>query len=513
MPLLRKATPEQPRQPVLAPIEGLDYSAPSTFINYRNGFPVNMRVLQGDIRKREGSSALGSVTISGANGIIHLGIYPKLTEAIRLLRMSKTTVEKYNPGSGAWDSLGGSLTGSDTDFISDAVAQNTYVFTNWVNQVRKYTDTGNVQVLAGSPPKCKFLSYLSPYLVAGYVELGDGNHQKVQWTDNDDIEDWSTGNASSAILNAHGATPLRGLKVLNEVDVAYMKDAIYLGRPVDTSEVIKWDLVETGSGLAANRAVSEQAGRHYYMDTHSNDFRMFDGVRSESIGKSVRDFVFPFRNANYDNSAFAIPVLEYDEIWFFVVMQGKTFPQDIWKYNYRYGYWYFDTCDNFRAAAMWFSQSSLQINQLVGTINAQANRIDDYLGSTNSPTYIFGSDDGKTYKLDRTTHNDAGVAVDARFDSIDFKGDKFEQLTRWQKIDFWAKGVGSVTLSYSTDYGSTWTSVGSQTLTSAFKRYTMYFDTLSERIRFRWANSTLAQTFSLRQFYPYYLDREGVVEE
>lgn len=510
MPLLRKATPEIPRRPVLAPIEGLDYSAPSTFINYRNGFPVNMRVLQGDLRKREGASQLGTDTIVGANGILHQGIYPQDDETIKILRMSKSNIEVYNTGTDSWDDITGTaLIGGDNDYFDDAVAQNTYISTNsLINNIRKWAGTGNTALLGGNPPKCKFLEYLSPYLIAGFTDLGLGRHQKAQWTDTGNIEVWSGGNSGSALLRQHGGSPMRGLKNLNEVCVSYMKDAIYLGRNVDTTEVIKWDLAETGSGLMAHRAVVDFNGRHYYMGL--DDFKVFDGVRSESIGKSVRDYVFPFRNTNKEAGNFALLIPEYEEVWFFVIMSGKTYPQDIWKYNYRYGFWYQDTCSNYRTAVQWYQQGSTTIDQMVGTIDAQAQRIDDFLSLTNSPLYVYGSSDGKSYKLDRTTNNDAGVLVDAKYDSIDFKGSRFEQQSRWLQLDFWAKGSGTLRLFYSTEYGINWKSITNVTLTSEFKRYRVFLDVLSERIRFRWLNNTLNETFSLRQFYPYYLDREEV---
>jgi hypothetical protein len=498
MPLLRKA--------VLQPVLGLDYSQPASYLDFRNTFPMNVRYSEGTLRKREGTQGLGS-TISGANGVMHHAIYSTQSENIRLMRMSKTKLEQWNESTTSWDDkTGGSdMTGGDTQYFDTAVAENTLVGTNYHNTLWKYVDgDAGRSVLSASAPVCKFLEYLSPYLVAGYVTGGTNYHLKVQWTDTGDITDWNTGNAGSALL-AHDPDPLRGLLNLNEYQAAYKKNAIYLGRKVDTSDVIKWDLVEVGTGLMNHRCVIEHQGLHYFMGM--NDFRVFNGVRSQSIGGPVRDRVFRQRNPDQDTAHWALHAKDYDEIWFFVVMGSDTYPANVYKYNYRNNFWYEDTAPSYRHGVEWFRQASVTIDDLVGTIDAQAGIIDDYLSTTNSPTYVFGDNSGQTIYGDRSVSNDNGVAIDGRFETIDFVGETFERYKRWLQFDFWGKG-NEVTVSYSTDEGSTWTSLGATTLTGTWTPYRLYFDVYSEKIRFRFQNNTASETFHVRQFYPYYLVRE-----
>jgi len=100
--------------------------------------------------------------------------------------------------------------------------------------------------------------------------------------------------------------------------------------------------------------------------------------------------------------------------------------------------------------------------------------------------------------------------IDGDWQSIDFTADKFEYYKRWLQLDFEAKG-NSIDIEYSIDYGSTWSSIKTNYALSpdwSNKMYRVYFDVVARNIRFRFRNNRSGETFSLRQFYPYYLDRE-----
>lgn len=495
---------------ILQPVLGLDHSQPSTLINYQNGFPQNMRYTRGEIRKREGSKVLGTEAspIPGENGVQHVVIYPTSSEAIRLIRCSKQTIEKFNTVSNGWDSILGSitLTGNDDSYWDDAIVNDKLILTNYTDPLMSYSDGDDaVAQISGTPPQCKYLEFLSPYLVAGYVSTGINNHMIVKWPDTNTLTDWSVGNASSALLD-HEGDAIRGLKRLNEFCVAYKKNSLYLGRPVSTSEVIKWDLQEVGTGLMNHRCVVEQKGNHYFMGLH--DFHVFNGVRSESIGQKIREHVFSSRNSEKDSRHHAVHVKDYDEVWFFIVGLGEDWPSHIWKYNYRYDFWYYDTCDRYRTGTEWFIQSSVTIDDLVGTIDEQGGSIDDYLSTTNAPSYVFGTQFGLTLRLDSSSNNDRiTIPIPARYDSMDLTGELFENYKRWLFLDLWASG-NALTVYYSTDYGDSWKKVKEVELTGSIAMHRVYFDVVADHIRFRFENKEAGQTFFLRQFQCYYSVRE-----
>ena len=506
MPLLRK--------PVLMPIVGLDYMNPSTMINDRGGFPKNMRLSRNDLRKREGKTLFQTGAMSGAARVMNLATYPLTSQAIRIIRFSKVGAEKYNSDTGAWDDItGAAFTGSDDDFFSATVAENKIIVTNGVDAIRTHdddTDFTDLVASSGSVPKTKFLEYNGGYLLAAYTtKAGETYPTGIDWTDINDITAWGSGNYGSTLLH-HDPLPIRGLKNLNEYTIAYKKNSIYAGRKVDTSDIFIWDLLYTGIGLMASRALVDFRGSHYFMGT--DDFYIFNGIKPESIGdQTVKREVFSRLDGTYQTRSFAVHVTEMDEVWFFIVTSGNTWPTEIWKYNYRTGYWYFDTCDQITAAIAYYSAASVSWNSLVGSWNSQTWRWDDKLASAESPIIIFGDSSGNTLKQDTLVNNDNGSAIDGEWQSMDFVGsDKFENYSRWLQLDFEAKG-NSVDIAYSTDYGSTWHTIKTNyTLTSNWpsKMYRIYFDVVARNIRFRLRNNRPGETFSLRQLYPFYLQRE-----
>lgn len=507
--LLKKGSLLLQRRQLLRVASGVDYSKPSTLVDTSIIFPQNVRLQQEEIRKREGKTQFGTGTISGANGIVHLATYPMNTEVIKLLRMSKTTVEVYNSNTDTWDNITGTaLTGIDTDFFDDTLAEDTYLFTQkGVGPIRKWTGTGNTSALGGAGvPQARFLEYLEPYLIVGYLDSGAEKHQAVQWTDSGNITAWSGGNSGSALLR-YNATPLRGLHLLNEYCVAYKKDCIYMGRRVDTSDVIKWDLVEVGTGLLSSRALTSDGGYHYFMGL--NDFHIFNGVRTESIGKPVRDEVFRIINTDKETSLFALHNSALREVWFFIVVSGGTYPTKIFRYAYKTGFWFIDTCTSIRTAVEFFNQSAVSWDAATGTWDSNTTRWDDNVLITNSPKYIFGSQDGKSYYQDAGVSNDAGVSVDAYFDTLDYSDDDLSVFKRWLQVEYWAKGT-NITISYSTDEGVSYTSIETRALTDTMTKYITYFDVVSLTIRFRFRNNTTGETFTMRPLVqPYLVEREA----
>jgi hypothetical protein len=504
MPLLRK--------PVLMPIVGVNYMDPSTMISDRGGFPQNMRLYRNDLRKREGISLFQTAAMVGANAVLYLTEYNLVSQATRLVRFSKIGVEKYNTATGAWDVITGSaFTGTVDDFFSSCVAEDKLIMTNYIDAIRTYNDAGNTADLvasSGSVPKAKFLEYNGGYLLAAYLNTGTAFPTKVGWTDTGDITDWGSGNYGSALLY-HDPLPIRGMKNLNEFTIVYKKNSIYNGRKVDTSDVFTFDLTHTGVGLISNRCLVDYRGAHYFMGT--DDFYSYKGVRPESIGEAtVKRQVFSRLSPANSKRSFAVLATDYDEIWFYVAISGNDWPTEVWKYNYRTGYWYYDTCSGITAAGTYVEGATFAWNDLVGTWNAQNYRWDDKLSSADAPIIILGDSAGKTLKYDSLVNNDNGVAIDGQWQSMDFAADSFETYKRWLQLDFEAKGY-SIEISYSTDYGSTWKTIkASYTLSDDWPTipYRVYFDVVARNIRFRFRNNTSGETFFLRQFYPYYLSRE-----
>ena len=497
------------RKPILIPIEGLDYSKPSTLINDRAGFPKNVRLLKNEIAKRQGKSLYGDTIVSDETQIMGYGTLTLDDGSSYMVRASKDEIEKYNSATSDWVSIAdANLTGGNDDLVEfTTVTESGFlIITNGVDKVRKWTGSGNNSALSGDPPKAKYCEYLSPYLLLANVDDGSTYPWKVQWCDTGDPEEWATGNSGSEVL-ADEPSEIKQIKKMNEYVACYKKNSLWLGRKVATSDVFNFDCIQTGVGLASPRAVIDINGQHYFMGF--NDFYIWNGSRLESFGGAVRDVVFSTIDKDNIDRSFAIEVSEDNEIWFFIVESGQSWANAIYKYNYVNGYWYKDDCSNLTAVTRWESVTSKTWADMTTTWATELSRWGDNVSIAGYKDIIVGDSDGYSYKVDSTTTNDNGTAVSGEWESRDFVADKFEFNKRWLQMDVWAKGPGTLKCSYSTDYGDNWTSISNLTLTDEYSKQRVYFDIVAERIRFKFVENSSGGIFYLRNFYPYFLEREA----
>lgn len=501
MPLLRKG--------VLIPSQGVDWSKPSTFIDDRSGFPKNMSLYRNEMRKRAGKTLYQDASMTGqVMGVSKL----ELPSLRYLVRASKTQLQKYNTATGAWDAIAVTpFTGGDDNFFSFAndPEDGLLLISNYVDKIRKWSGSGNNQALGGNPPLAKYLCYLSPYLLLGYVsQAGSVYPWKVQWCNTADIETWSGGNSGSQLLSDE-PSDIQQLVKLNQYAAAYKKDSLWLGRKVETSDTFIFECIKTGIGLSAPRGVVDVEGIHYFMSM--NDFHTWYGSQPVSIGASVRDQVFSKINRERMGRCFALHVQELAEVWFFIVVAGGEWPSEVWKYNYRTGFWYYDTCSNITCATKWARVDTESWDDDDEPWDSDLQPWDAGDTETVWEQVIFGDSSGRTSRLDYNITNDIDAVVEGLFETKDYVADQLEFRKRWLMLDVWARGPGRVYVDYSTDYGTNWTNIpytSSQAyldLDETTQRIRMYFDVEGEHIRFRFRNARSNEIFYLRNFYPYYI--------
>jgi len=434
-----------------------------------------------------------------------------------LLRASKTQLEVFAPSTGLWSSISGTaFTGDDTNFFDFAnVTESKFItITNGFDKIRKWDGSGNASALGGNPANAKYQAYLTPYLlIANLIEAGDEKPWKVNWCDTASPEVWTGGNSGAALITDEPSS-IQNLKKLNEFAAIYKKESLVLGRKVDPPDVFLFETIKSGVGLSAPRAVADAEGVHYFQGF--NDFYQWNGPSVQSIGAAIRDQAFELMDPNFYERGFALHVKALDEIWFFVVNVGSTWPENIWKYKYKLGYWYEDTCDEITAALAWERAATLAWNDAAGTWNSQQTLWNSSTIIEAREEIMFGNADGYALKLDHTTTNDNGVAVSCSQETLDFVGDDLENSERWLQFDAWLSGPGKVYIDYSDDFGSNWINIpytSSQAwadTTSLVAKYEWYFDVWAPQIRFRIRNAELGEGLQIESYAPYFLKREEI---
>lgn len=506
MPLLRKG--------VLLPSKGVNFAIPPTFIEDQQAFAENMRYEKGIMRKRAGKTTVGAQT-PDADQVMGYGLLQLSSGTKHLVRASKKRVQRFVAATSTWETISIlTHTSDEEDFFSFAnvTESNLIVSSNYKNPMYKWPGSGNQVLLGGSPPKAKYLTYVSPYLLAAYTDDGASVEPwRIAWCDTDNPEVWSSGNAGEALV-ADEPSPIQNIAKINEHVAVYKLDSLAIGLRVDPPDVFRFETIKTGIGLASPRAFADAEGQHYFMGR--NDFYVWNGIRVESIGAAVREHIFSRLNTAYVARCFAIHVQEQTEVWFFILTSSDTWPTEVWKYNYRFGFWYFDSCANITAGIRWSNISSPSWNDLTGTWDQQQTSWDGLANGTGTEEIMLGTSSGLSAKLDYTVTDDQGTAVNARFISKDFSADSYEMGARWLKLDVWAKGPGKLYMDYSSDFGSNWitipwtTSQNYADLTGVMQKFEWYFDIWATQVRFRFRNSESNEPFYIQQFFPYYLNRE-----
>ena len=509
MPFLKKAQ--------ILPVKGIDLSVPNSYLPEGNNYTTNLKLVRGEMVKREGKETFGDVSI-GAHAILHLDSFETSTLDNYLIRITKRNIQKYNTGAGLWRDVTGALfdlSGSDTDFFSSVVApvDDLFIFTQFVDLPRKLDNTGSDSALLGGVDfKAKFVEYLAPYVVFAYLEEGGTLiPTKMRWSDANNPELYTGGTSGSSLL-VDEPSAIRGMKKLASNLFIYKEKSIYRYRKVSTEETFSngGGPFEVGKGLFSGRAIADTGEFHAYMG--NNDFHINDSVRVTDIGGPIREYIFGRINRSRSETMFALHVEIYKEVWFFITVTGVDYPTEIWKYRYDLGLWYQDTVRECPTATLYKVISSLTWDDIIPTWDSQSWAWDDRSGQANAPVPIFGFTDGFTEAGDTSKKNDVNLAYTGRLETKDFcsldRNGELMEDTRWLQMDVFARG-NKLDAYYSKDEGSTWVFIGTKTLDEQTRKYTYWFDVVSTRIRFRLENGDSDSTFTLRSFQPYFIARES----
>ena len=189
----------------------------------------------------------------------------------------------------------------------------TLCITNGIDNIRKWTGSGNTSDLGGSPPVAKFIEEYKTYLVCANITGGTDISQRVQWSDTADPETWGSGNAGAKDLTEDGED-ITGLKVFGDYLTVHKENSIHLGYLVNTTAIFKFDRKNTGSGTVANGSiVSLPTNEQIYLA--SDGLRIFNGISAPLIESPINDEIRDSLNHQYRHKASAVLVKERDEVW------------------------------------------------------------------------------------------------------------------------------------------------------------------------------------------------------
>jgi len=494
-------------------VQGLDVSQPAEYISDQACTECkNFEVVEALLAKRTGTSFVGKV-IAGSEVEIMNGREFTREGVAYNTRIGLDKMEYYT-GTTWSDITGTTFTSATTDLVSTAVpllsGKRILCVTNSIDDIRKWTATGNTAVLGGSPPKAKFIQEYKTYLVCANITGGTDISQRVQWSDTADPETWAGGNSGSTDLVEDGED-ITGLDIYGNYLCVHKPSSIYIGFLVSSTNIFQFDRKATGVGTIANNSiVNLPTGEQIFLS--KDGIRVFNGITAPLIPSPVNDEIRSSLNSEFAFKSYGILVREKDEVWLGIPIGSQETGETIYKYNYKKGVLYKDEKAN--ASAMWrgASTSSLSWDEIETDWDSYDFRWDDVAFSTDSDQINIGHTNGYVEKVDTTARTDAGTTIDAIWGSKDFQHAE-DVISRWKKLELWATG-GSVSVTYSVDEGSTWTEIGdspytlSDTMPSFDSPIIFYFDVVSSKIRIKFRNNS-AESLKIKQFILEYSPREN----
>jgi hypothetical protein len=232
---------------IITPVAGLEVGKPGALIDPRQSPNcLNVEILRSLIRKSRGGILMG---LPLGERILAFGEL-NIEDVTNLVRVGPTKIQEWDGTT--WNSVAhAALTGSVLSRVQFAYPElsgtKIIAFTNFQDNIRKYTGSGNDADLGGSPPKARFILNYRGYLMIAYVnDAGTIRRSRVQWSDTGDIENWSSGDAGIVDL-IEDDSDVTNLGYFGEYTCTHKEKSIYIGYLTGTDSVFRFDRKETGS--------------------------------------------------------------------------------------------------------------------------------------------------------------------------------------------------------------------------------------------------------------------------
>lgn len=499
------------------PNESLTVDRPAEFIDLRASSNCqNIEVYRQLIRQRQGASSLGSSMGERILGQCELesGI------DTYFVRVGLSKAQVVNKATLAWSNIHyATMTATEEDQVFFAFplisAGKVMVYTNGVDRMRKYSGGASDALLGGTPPVCRFVLDFKGYLLIAYIiDSGTTYFARVQWSDTADPETWTGGNSGSLNL-LEDSLEITGLARFGDFVAVHKESAIYLGQLVDSSEVFRFTRKETGAGAIAQGSIQNLPdGTQIFLAR--DGLRLFNGITSSLIPSPIIDELRDSVNPQWVKRATSVLVKDLDEYWCGIPMGSQQEPETVYKYNYRTGKVYKDARSGLMSLALYRRTNQEAWDDDSGSWDSDTTRWDSVTELALHRQVVAGDENGLSI-IRSSSANDVSTAIDSILDTKDFTvmdlddSKSYGTMVRWKGMDVWALG-NSVTVSYSTDSGTTWTTIGTISLDSDYpgddSPDILYFDVLSSKIRFRFRNNTAGESWTLKKYTLEYSLRE-----
>ena len=406
------------------------------------------------------------------------------------------------------------FTGDEDNRFSVATMNDTFVYTNGVDQTGKITETGGNLTVAdlstalatGTISTAEIVFAFKDHLVLlNNTENAANAPQRASWTNIGALEDFVIGTAGYQDL-VDNEDWIIAAEMLSENEYAIYKErSIVIMLWVGGVTPFRFYTMVEGVGCISKEGVTSVGGGHTVLGPDTV-YEYKGNTEVNILDDNVKKGMYSVLDGLYATRSFLLYIEEDDElqVW---IPTTTAYPDDVWCFGLIKDNWY-RKARTMTGFGYYQAQSSLTIGDLVGTIGEQNWRFGDMLTKAYSPITLVGNNNGKVFKLDKLTLNNDGVAIVNEFQTPDFVLPETEeymnQFMRVPQLIFEASGQ-SVTTHWSEDGGLTWNPTESSganttTLDSVVRDYQQDFDCVVKKIRYRFFNNTVSSGFNLNYY-------------
>jgi hypothetical protein len=390
---------------------------------------TNLRLAQGLAQSRTGYDALGAAAATRVTGLRQVIFDDGTTH---LVRTNKTTIDVL--AAGVWTSIQGAIAnfaGGDLDFFQFTTApragavtpKNLLIGTNNVDPLFKWTGTGNITAVAGTPPTtAKVLTTFNNRLFAFNIVSGGNRYTtRAKWTIVGDSENWTGLGSGETDLN-EDAYPITAAAVINARLCVFKGDekggSLVVGTPTGNPlSPVRWDSANAGSGvgiLVPRSLVLLNPNLAFFVG--HDGFYIYDGARGlMPISDGISESLMPRINYDALEAGFAWYRPRTYEIYVALPVGGATTANETWVVNIRerrlYGPMSYSHA--FTAASPYVQTGSLTWDTLPGgSWDALPFTSWDAIGgAAGASALVYGASTGATYIDDDSDFDDDGAGI------------------------------------------------------------------------------------------------------
>lgn len=381
---------------------------------------------------------------------------------IRLVRIANTgtSPSAHWTSGGAWTALTGAIpTGG---FIDSAVVLGRLVISDGIGQLKEIDMSAGTVATLGNSPKARFVTGFAERAVAASVGNTPEQLATVYWSGNREIEEYdaavdeSAGNQPLAISPAATTDPITGLFSFTNVMIVPRERSIWLAvkQPIASNPFNFYSAVPgVGCDLPGSIALTSN-GIVFLSIINGMLYRYVPGQPIEEVAIPVINEILD----SVENPAdiFSTHSRLHNEYILGVVGDSTT---KIWIVNFRNNTWAYDELADVSTVLSYTSLSNYtSVADLTGTVADLSGTVSDLSNTpTNDVVMVTGHSDGEVLTEDATVVQDNSVDFTTEIRSKEFKFIKDDTLLAELRIGYVATTSGSLTLQYSKDSGTTWT--------------------------------------------------------